>query len=152
MESIDGNATVWIRVGPCSGHCRVVDGENLYGTLVCVCSPADETFQVTKVAHAIAAFRAEREYRNGTSGYLVAFAGEEYFFFGSDIGLTRLKRRRCDIAVFVCFPFGYATVFRREGDILICEVRGQYGSIYCYLPFIRLYFVHAEGSCFAPVA
>ena len=132
------------------GHRGVVDGEHLYGALVCVGRPANECFQVAEVAYAIAPLRAEGEDGDGTSGHLVLLAGEEGFFLYAYVCLARLERRWSEETVIARFPFADILPILSERHIFILERGGQDGGVHGQLPDVGAYFVHSERGVFSP--
>ena len=151
MESVDGDAVVGIRVCPCMGHCRVIDGQNLYGFLTGGDCPVNHTLQITEIAYSETFLRAEGEYRNGYPGSFPGRKAEIYVAVTNCQGFVRIYLRIGHIAVGVVFPsYGtvfflvikYEFVFQREIDP---------ACIHFYLPFRESGVTHQDGLVRIPV-
>ena len=62
MKGKNANATIWIRVGPGVRCGAIVDGQHLQHALIGMHHKIYHGFKVAKIAHAKAAFGAQREH------------------------------------------------------------------------------------------
>ena len=153
MKGKNTDATVWIRVGPGVRCGAVVDGQHLQHALICLCHKVYHGLEVAKIAHAKAAFGAQREHGHKGSGKAFVPKFEESLVQLVHANLVLANLRQLQLAVITRFPKRCNAVVGINGHKLHGYFFAvQFVEIEVHHPFAIVYLGHGQGSAKCPRA
>ena len=101
----------------------IIDGQDLYRSLVCKNGPVDKFLQITEIAYSKATFTSKREYGNSGSCNPCLLDVELYFYFFRNDDLFGMYLITVDHSIVMKFPLlnlfslciaGYKLIFHWE--------------------------------------
>ena len=153
MKGENADATVWIRVGPGVRCGAVVDGQHLQHALVGMRHEVYHGFKVAKVAHAKAAFGAQREHGHKGSGKAFVPKFEESLVQLVHANLVLANLRQLQLAVITRLPKRCNAAIGINGHKLHGNFFAfQFVEIEVYGPFAIAHLGHGQGSAKCPRA
>ena len=149
VESIDGDRVIRIRIHPRPRNCGVVDGQNLQRLLFSRHCPVHHFLQISKVAHTLTTFAAEREDRNGSTCHTWVNVGEIKFYFRCKKVHTFSEFRHHQEAIVATFPFFHLAIAVYRHKFVVIGF-SKLLRIECQLPVVGCHFFKSDSPCGLP--